>query len=346
MAQTLPSNLYDPVLALEYMSYEWYENLSVLNKFLRPEPNAPIVFNANRAILQSGGQFIHAPTLNPLTTAESRRDLTSTSDATPVNITSRDDTGVRVCRKFGPVSITKSAEWLSGLVSGQLEQFFAIEASRRFQLSIRQYAIAAAKAAISNMTAAAHTKNVYSSSVRTNLSTGLLAATKALLGDRAEALDPGSGAGFIFRSEPYYTDLMQFQIGAGVRGIADVASNGGPALTLGLDYAVADDSSLTVTGSPYAEYDTLLLGPGALEVDLIRLEFTPEWMNPKAENIEFVLRADMDFEIRIPGFRWDTSGGGANPSLSTIATSGDWIVNYTDHREIAMALLRHNYSGN
>lgn len=346
MAQTLPSDLYDPVNALRYASYQFYENLGVMNNLMSTSGSAPVKFNANRAILQSGGAYLHAPVLKPMTTIETRRDLTSTSDATPIAIQSRDDIGVRVSRKLGPASFTKSAQWLSGLRGGELEQFFATEAVNRMMLSMRNFVLATAKAAISNMTSTLHTKSVWNASTRTNLTSSLLASTRALLGDRSQIFEPGSGAGWVFRSESFYTDLCQFQLTQGVTGIADKLSNGGGPLTLGLPYAIADDAALTTADAGFDKYYTLLLGAGAIEIDLINLEFTPLWMNPKAENVEFVLRGDYDFEVRIPGFKWDTSGGGSNPTLTTAGTAAYWVITYSDHREIPMAVAEHNYSGN
>lgn len=347
MSQTLPSNLFDPVNFLDYTIYKWYENTTLVSKLARAnDPTSPITFNLNNAILSLGGQYIHAPVYKPNTTMVTRRDLTSTSDATPIGITTRDDIGVRVSRKIGPMSITKSASWMSGQTAGQLEAFFAAEASRRVSLDMRQFAVGIAKAAIGNMSGTPNSKNVYSASSRTNCTTQFLEQVKALLGDMVDvAFAPGSGASWVFRSE-CYQDLVTNQLNAGVQGIADRAAGGANALTLGLDYVMANDSALTVAGSPYSEYDTLLLGPGFMQMDLVRMEFTPVWMNPKAENVEFVLRGDYDLEFRIPGFAWDTSGGGANPTLATASTGSNWLNTYTDSREIYGCIGRSNASSN
>lgn len=347
MSTTLPSNLYDPVNALNYTIYKWYENTTVVSKLARPgDPTAPIQFGLDNAILMEGGQYIHAPVYKPNTTMVTRRDLTSSSDATPIGITTRDDIGVRVSRKIGPMSITKSASWMSGQTMGQLESFFAEEASRRMSLDMRQFIVGIAKAAIGNMSGTPNTKSVYSASSRTNCTTQFLEQVKALLLDMVDvAFAPGTGASWIFRSEQYQ-DLLTNQLSAGVQGIADRAAGGANALTLGLDYCLANDTALTVVGSPYSEYDCLLLGPGFMHMDLIRLNFEPLWMNPKAENVEFILRGDYDMEFRIPGFAWDTNGGGANPTLATASTGSNWTNTYTDSREIYGCVGKTNVSSN
>jgi len=345
MGQTLPSNLYDPVLNLDYTMYKWYENTTVLSRLARiGDPTAPIQMNVNQALLERGGQFLHAPVWKPITTLVTRRDMTSTADATPANTTSRDDIAVRVNRKIGPFSITRSAEWMSGQNQAQMAAMFYEESTRRVSLDLRQFIVATAKAAIGNMSGTPNTLNVYNSSSKTNMSVNLLSRTRALLGDKMdEAFAPGGGAAFIFRSEAE-TDLVLSQQNAGVEGIAARAAAGASPLTLNLDFCLANDSSLLVSGSPYNEYDTLLLGPGFMEMTIVNMNYEPLWMNPKAENVEFVFRGDYDVEFRIPGFAWDTSNGGGNPSLSTIATSAFWLNTYTDQREIWGCVCRHNSS--
>lgn len=343
MAQTLPADLYIPTVALNWMAYNFYENLGLM-KFAGPTPASPIVLSANGP-LSSGGSYVDGPTFKPIASLESRRDLTSASDATPAKIESRNDKGVRVSRK-GIASITKSSNWINATTPAQLSEFFAREARDNMMLNIRQFILGSATAAVGNMTSTLHTKDVWSATVRTNLSTSLLAQTRALLADRSYIMEPGSGAIWVFRSESYYTDLMQAQISAGVTGISDRVSSGGAAHTLGLDYAMADDAALTVADAGFDKYRTLLIGPGAIEVDVTRFEFTPEWMNPKAENVEFVLRYDYDFTLRIPGFTYDSTNGGLNPTLATASTTTNWDVLYSDHREVPLAYAQHNYSGN
>jgi hypothetical protein len=343
MAQTLPSDLYIPTVALNWMAYNFYENLGLM-KFAGPDATNPIVLRASGP-LASGGQYIDGPTFKPIGSLDTRRDLTSESDATPVKIESRNDKGVRVSRK-GLASFTKSATWVNGTSPAQLSEFFAREARDNMMLTIRQFILGCATAAVGNMTSTLHTKDVWNASVRTNLSTSLLAQTKALLADAAEKVEPGSGSIWVFRSEPYYTDLVQSNISAGVDGLATNAANGGPAATLGLPFALADDAALTVADAGFDKYRSLLIGPGAIEVNVIRMEFEPLWVNPKAENVEFVLRYDYDFDLRIPGFQYDSANGGANPALATASTTTNWDVNYSSHKEVLLAYAQHNYSGN
>lgn len=344
MSHTLPADLYDPVKALDYTAYRFYENNSVLSKFARSDASAPIRLNMNKVILSQGGTVIHAPVFKPNTNLVTRRDLTSEADATPEKITHRDDKGVRISAKL-LLSFTQSAQWLSGLPAGALTNFFAVEANNRMGLYIRKYVLGAVKAAITNMTSSLGTKSVWNDSDKTKLSTGLLASIRALLGDSAEKVSAGTGAGWVFRSEAFNEDLTQFQLNQGVQGIADRAAAGANPHTLGMDYCLADDAALisaVSSGLGYDKYYSLLLGPGCIELDLIALTFQEAWMNPKAENVEFVLRGDFDFELRMPGFQWDVNSGGTNPDLTAASLSTNWDPTYTDHREVLMAMGEHN----
>ncbi len=345
MATTLPSNLYDPVLALKYAQYQWYENNSVLDKLARPDATAPIRLNLNNMTLAGGGTVLHAPVFAPISSLDTARDLTTNTDATPSGITIRDDKGVRVSRKL-LASFTKSAKWLSGLRGNELQDFIVNEAMNNMRLTIRKYCIGSLLAAVQHMTSSLHTKAPWSATVRTNLSTSLLAQMTALMGDRTDVFERGKGAAWIFRSEPFYEDLKIAQLGAGVQGIADNMARGDNPHTLGLDFAIANDAALTLADAGFDHYYTLGLGAGAMELDIISMEFEPLWVNPKAENVEFVVRGDYDFELRIPGFQWDSSGGGTNPTLATASTTTNWDVTYSDAREIPIICGDHNYSGN
>lgn len=346
MAQTLPADLYSPILAAEAMFYNWYENLGVMQNLAGPA-GLPIKLNSNVSILKGGGQYLDVPVFSPIASLDTRRDLTSASDVTPLKMATRNDNAVRISRKIGPVSFTKSAEWLSKAVGNPaiLSTFFGREVMNNMLLTIRNHALAAIKAALMGSSGTPHVASVWAAAARTNLTTGLLNQIKTTMGDRMEVFDPGRGGAWVFRSE-CYGDLVNAQLASGVQGIADRAAGTGSPLTLGLPYQLANDAALTTVDAGFDKYYSLLLGPECIEVDLIEMELTPLWMNPKAENVEFVLRADYDFSLRLPGYQWDKTNGGANPTLANVGTTTNWDVTYTDAREVLAAVGEHNYSAN
>jgi hypothetical protein len=342
----LPADLYNPVLAAEALFYNWYENLGVMKNLAGPA-GMPIKLNSKVDILKGGGQYLDVPVFSPISSLDTRRDLTSASDVTPLKVATRNDNGVRISRKIGPFSFTKSAEWLNRAVGnpGILSAYFAREAMNNMMLTIRNFALASLKAALLGSSGTPHVVSVWAAAARTNLTTGLLNQVKATMGDRMEVFDPGLGAAWALRPESY-GDLVNSQLASGVQGIADRAAGTGTPLTLGLPYQLASDAALTTADAGFDKYYSMLMGPECIEVDLIEMEMTPLWMNPKAENVEFVLRADYDFNVRIPGFQWDKTNGGANPTLTAAGTTTNWDVTYTDAREVLAAIAEHNYSAN
>lgn len=344
MAQTLPSDLYIPTVAAEVINYKFYENLGMFSRFMGGE-GSPINVNLLLGGFDKGGQYVDVPTFKPIASFMSRRDLTSASDATPAKVESRNDNGVR-CSSKAICSLTESAIRINGVSAERFTQFIAEEYANRMWLYIRNFILGSLRGAVTSMSGTPHTVSAWSATVRTNLSTSLMAQIKSTFGDRADIFEPGRGAGWIIRSEPYYKDLIQSQLNSGVAGIADNAAGTGNALTLGLPFAIADDAALTTADAGFDKYYTLLLGPNAIKLDIQADVTQPLWLNPKAENVEWVYRADYDFHIQIAGKNYDKTNGGANPTLATISTSTNWDDTYSDHREVLIAQAEHNYSGN
>ena len=337
-ARTLPSDLFVPQVALDMFQVEFVTSLQAM-KFFGLSPNFP-VYIRGFDVLSQQGQFIEAPVLSRIASLDTARDITSDVDVDTLKVGSRNDRGVLINRKLGPVSLTATAAALAKTTSEGVSAAIGQQMARSMQETIQQYVIAALKGAISKMTSTLHTKAVWSATVRTNLTTSLLAQLKALLGDSTESI-----VGWIMRSEVYNTDLITSNLGAGVTGIADVVGNGGPAQTLGIPYALVDDSNLTTADGGFDKYYTLGLGAGCIEVEFTRpLVIYPPERRLKSENVEDVIRGDYDFAIRIPGFQW--SNAQANPSVANCAATTYWTVGYADHREVKAVLGEHNYSGN
>lgn len=338
MARTLPSDLFVPEVAMQMFRAKFVTSLQAMN-LMGMSSNSPILIRGFEDLV-GGGQFIQAPVISRIASLDTARDITSESDATTLKLGSRNDRGVLINRKVGPVSLTETASQLAKTTKEALSANIGEQMARSMLETIQQYVIAALKGSVSAITSTVHTKSVWSATVRTNLTTNLLAQTKALLGDSADAL-----AAWIMRSEPFHTDLTTYQLGQGVTGIADRVSAGGPPHTLGLPFAIVDDSYLTTADAGFDKYYTLGLGPNCIEIEFTRplKMYTPD-ENLKAENVETVFRADYDFAIRVPGLAFSASY--ANPSLANVVDSSKWTYNAADHREVLIVMAEHNYSGN
>lgn len=338
-ARTLPADLFVPEVALESFNVKFVTSLQAFNKLFGMSPDSPIYIRGF-GNLAAGGQFVEAPALQRISSLDSARDVTDESDVDTLKLTSRNDRGVLVNRKLGPVSLTETAENLAKVTKEGVSAWIGAQMARSMMETIQQFVIAALKGSVSAMSGTPHTKSVWATDARTNLTTSLLAATRALMGDRSDAL-----AAWIMRSEPFHVDLTDHQLGQGVTGIADRVSAGGPPHTLGLAYAVVDDSNLTTADAGYDKYYTLGLAMGAIEVEFTRpMKLYAPQQRLKSQNVEDIVRADYDFAVRVPGLAFSNSV--ANPSVANIVNTANWTDNADDDREVGIVIAEHNYSGN
>lgn len=338
-ARTLPSDLFVPEVALESFNVAFVTSLQAFNKLFGMSPAAP-VYIRGFGNLTNGGQFVEAPALQRISSLDSARDVTSQTDVDTLKLTSRNDRGVLINRKLGPVSLTETANQLAKTTKEAVSAWIGKQMARSMMETIQQYVIAGLKGAVSAMSGTPHTKSVWATDARTNLTTSLLASTRALMGDRADAI-----SAWIMRSEPFHVDLTQYQLTQGVTGIADRVSAGGPPHTLGLPYAIVDDSYLTTADAGHDKYYTLGLAMGAIEIEFTRpLQLYTPQQSLKSENVEDILRGDYDFAVRVPGLAFSDSV--ANPSVANIANTSNWTDNADDDREVGIVIAEHNYSGN
>ncbi len=340
MALTLRGDLYNPQIFSAYAGFAFVENLTAL-KFARlNDPTAPFVIS-NSGMLKQAGNFIDNPKFLPISGIVSRRDNTNTGAATVLGLTTRNDTGVRISRKIGPVGVTKNVVNQAGYSFDLLAKEIGNQGGKNFSLEVRKILIGVAKSICDAMTSTPHTKSVYvASGTKALMSSQLLAQAKYLMGD-SDKLNNGS-AGWLLRSESLL-DMTTFQMGQGVQGIADRAAAGANPLMMGLDWAIADDPSLTATnGSNYKKYFTLAIGSGLIEVELEALTFDEPWYNGTLENPGWYFRGDVDMMITVPGFAWDKQNGGVNPDFPTLTTPAYWLPTYSDPREIPAVEIIHN----
>lgn len=338
MALSLPSDMFIPELALQYAGFEFYTSLAAWDKFMGIGPESPIQVGALKDAT-SHGIHIQVPIWKDMgeTTFLTRIDRTSSSDATPTAMSVRNDRGVTVSRK-GLVSFGLQAAWTSGQSPEQFSAEFGRQLGRAMLRQMQSTAINALYGALAAMTTTAHTLSIYGAASRTNLSAPALSQVRLKMGDRGDAIK-----GWLTRSEPAY-DLLQATMNVLVAGVADKAYQFGQNASLGLPVAVVDEAILvTAVTSAYDKYYTLGLGSGCIRIDPLRLDIAPPWMNPKSETREYVLRADLDYAVQVPGMQYATAS--SNPTDATLALSTYWTPVYTDAREVKAVILEHNYSG-
>lgn len=340
-AYTLPSDLYVPEALQSYIGYEFYkslgpmENLTSQGKLGDRAPVKVVGFD----VLRDGGHYVHQPVIKAVSSLVAKRDIASGGNAVDtLKFDSRDDIGVALRARIGPVAVTKDVK-IAGTSVEALAQEFARQGARQFSEYVQSAVIMAWKAAVDNMTSTAHTLSVWASASRTNLSTGLLKRGFQKMSDRMDDI-----TGLVMRSESAY-DLFIEQDG---KGVSLEPARDGSILTLGKAFAVVDDSTLTTADAGFDKYHTLWGGPGGIELEVLGFTVYAHEQRLDTESVHDIMRADVDFVLRVPGMTWDTATGGANPAVTTsgVGLSTNWDVTYTDAREVKLGLITHNYSQN
>ncbi len=249
-----------------------------------------------------------------------RRDLTSTSAATPLKVTQDEKVSVKVHRKIGPVDWAQHAPAMIG--STLDEQLFLLgqQAAEDAMADFVNTCISAGSAAIAGVSALVHDAGSAS------ITHSLLVKAKAKFGDRA-----GKIRAWVMDSEIYFNLVEQALADKQETVAAGVIIYGGLPATLGLSCIVTDAPSLNESG------DRIVLGlvESAIEVtessdqNMILDDITGQ------ENLIKRLQAEHAFDVGVRGFKWDMTNGGENPDSSTIATSSNWDKVVTSHKDCA-----------
>jgi len=339
MAETLASDLFIPEVAAQYARQAFVENMDVMSLIGGPGSGAPIEL-VNDPVFSSEGQYLSMPVFKRISSLGTRRDLTSVSAVTDLELTSGDEKAVKVHKKLGSVVHSLDAGRLSRASSEQISAEIGMQFGESAFLMLRETILNAARGAIAAMTTTAHTHDVWSATVRTNLSRTLINALKAKFGDSREKVKA-----VICRSESMQ-DLVDEYLGAGVTGIADEATRAGIILSsLGVSLTMCDSAALTTADGGFNKAHALILGPGAIKVGYsLPLTVYPPFLDTSKEQVLLRARGDVDYWVGIKGMGYNSGAGGANPTDAALLSAANWSVVYSDHREVLLGELVHNAS--
>lgn len=293
------------------------------------------VFNAasNNALklvpLNKKGELEYESFIKDIANVVSRRDPTSTSDATAKKVEQDEFISVKVNRKIGPVDQTLDAfkklgrqgvsdQELSFLLGSQVAKSVAVD-----YVNTGLTSIVGALGDVSDL--------LYTVPSSANLTTDSLVKGLQKFGDRASRI-----VCWVMHSKPYY-DLVSGQISDNITNIADFNVQTARAVTLNRPVIITDSTALKTNtgGSPdYDEYYTLGLTADA--VNLLESEertVVTELVTGK-ENLIVRLQGEYAFNIKLLGFKYDTTVG-ANPTTTALGTSGTWDKVLSDVKDLA-----------
>ncbi len=284
----------------------------------------------------AGGQYLEGPTMTRIVSAN-RRDITSVSAITADKLAGVNNRGVAVQRRSNLVDHAddtyiagRSREQVSAELGAQLGEVVADDMCSMI--------IAALVGIVEAVGSSLHTSNVWSASVRTNLSADLIDAGRFLMGDRMDQITH-----MICRSEAN-RDLRSEGVGRSYDAVGGLMLQGADNQNQqGLIKAIRDDASLTVADAGFNKAITLLLGAGVLKIGFVKpVEIeTIRVINLETKKSQW--RADWDMFVQCPHMEYDATGG-ANPTNTTLGTAASWTDNMTSAKEMALVELIHNAS--
>jgi hypothetical protein len=344
MAVTLASDLFVPEVSLEYMQQAFVESLEPLGQWVGSDPRAPIRF-LNDPTIAVEGQYLQGPTFARMgSSLVSRRDITSTSNTTPVKLTGVNNIGVKLHRKVGPVDVSRDA---ARLARGDMNSYWAEigrQAGEELAYNVQTSLIASLRGIVASMSGTPHTYSPWSATVRTNLSPTVLEIARNKMGDARRRLTHA-----MTHSQSEH-DMLLHAIGRGTPG-GDAALQGVENTNkFGLNWAISDNAYLTTADAGFDKIHTLLAGANVLELYFhMPMLVYPLDRDLLTEQVIERWRGDADFTVRCPHAPWDVTNGGANPTDANLATSTNWdgaagANTYSDHRELPLVEIVHNGS--
>lgn len=280
------------------------------------------VFNAASAgaiTLSPGvhmGQYNKSTEFDRITDLVTRQDLTSSSAVTDISNTDSENIGVKINAKIGPTAVAKNSFKMQGKDPALFSFLVGQQAGEDIAKYMLNYATAALVSALGDQTDLQY--DATGQTIKTLTQRHLVKGMQKR-GDQA-----GEIVAFLGHSLPFF-DMMGSQIDIATDNAAGAVINSGTVGTLGKPFIVTDNSYLiNTTPSPY-QYRTFGLVPGAARVEISSpLEVVVDPRVTGREQLVIRYQGEWSFTLWVKGCAWDTSTGGANPLIATVATSGNW----------------------
>ncbi len=239
-----------------------------------------------------------------ITALVSRRDPTSTAAATDAAFVQGEQVSVKLSRKIGPVANTLDSFRKIATDPSEFSFLLGQQYGQAVALDYLSSALTALVAAITNQSALNYdaTGDTPATLTHTALVNGF--STFGDAHDRIVCL--------VMHSKPYF-DLIKQSIADKVFEVAGATIYSGTPATFGKPVIVTDDPALKTPGSPNT-YSVLALVEGAADVyESEEREIASELVTGK-ENLVLRIQGEYAFTLRLKGYTWDVTNGGANPT--------------------------------
>jgi hypothetical protein len=255
------------------------------------------------------------------------RDVTAVTAVTDVKLSQDEIVGVKVNRRIGPVAETLDAFRKIGSTPEEFSFILGQQYGRAIQGDYVDTALTVLNAAISGQSAVN-----YSIVANTPATLNYSDMIKALstFGDAQQRI-----AAFAMHSKPFH-DLMGQGVADKVPGVYDAVIYGGTVATLGRPVIVTDSVALVnLNGSLPPTYNILGLVDGAIEVAESEERDIVSQLITGLQNLVMRIQGEYAFNLRVKGFTWDVTNGGANPNQASLAGATNWDRVATSTKNLA-----------
>jgi len=290
------------------------------------------VFNgaSNNAIVLSTesmkGQFEQEAFFKSISGLVSRRDVTSTAAAADNPLTAGEFVSVKLNRKIGPIAntmdsfrkISRDPRELSFILGEQIGQAVAIDYVNTL--------VAGTTAAIGGQASLVHDGTAGTVN-HTALIDGM-----AKLGDASNRI-----VAFVMHSKQYF-DLVKQAVADKIVEVAGVTIYTGNVATFNRPVIVTDSPDLITAGTPDTYHCLGLVENAVSVVESEEREILAEPVTGN-ENLMIRVQGEYAFNLRIRGFAWDITNGGANPADAAVATGANWTLAASDVKSAAGVMV-------
>lgn len=274
------------------------------------------------------GDYLKETFFSVISGLVSRRDTTSVAAATDLPLADNEIVGVKLNRKIGPVANTLDS--FRKIARDPVEFSFLLgqQIAKGIMVDYVNSAVRAGNAALGNVAALTHDY----------AATGTLTHGQMVVG-MSKLGDAGNRIGcWVMHSKVYY-DLMGQAITDKVYEVAGVTIMNGTVPSLGRPVVVTDAAPLLNATPVPDEYHSLGLVPMGIEVLESEGREIVDDMVTGLENLVVRIQGEHAFTLRLKGFTWDVTNGGANPNDTAVALGTNWDQVSADTKSCAGVLI-------
>ena len=274
------------------------------------------------------GDYEKESFIKSISALATRRDTTSVAAATDTALTQGEIVGVKLNRRIGPVAntfdsfkkIEQDPQALSFLLGQQIGQAVSLE--------MINTTLACLDAALSGVAGLTTDASALTTPNGPNLTHTNLVTAMSKLGDRSNRL-----VAWVMHSKPYF-DLVKNAIADKVFEVAGVTIYSGNVATFGRPVVVIDSANLFDATPVPDTYTTLGLVQDAAIINESEGRDIVSDVVTGLDNLVIRMQGEYAYNLKLKGFAWDVTNGGANPSDAALATATNWDKAATDDKDL------------